>query len=291
MYIPKEMKIAISGSSGFIGRHLARYFSDSGMDIVPLSHPLLQKATDEELREVLEGCDVVINLAGASINQRWTEQAKHRIMDSRIAVTRRLVVAVNALDRKPELFISASAVGIYPSDGIYNEGSAAEGDGFLANVCRQWEEEAQKLSTDVRLAITRFGVVLASDGGALPLMLLPFRLFAGGKIASGKQGFSWIHIDDVVQAMLFVIDHKALSGVINFVSPQPVSNAVFTEAASMALSRPAWFTVPRFVFRLLYGEGEVFVTEGQRVFPTRLLSAGYSFRYSDIRMALQSLIV
>lgn len=285
------MKIAISGSSGFIGRHLTRCFSDRGVEVVSLSHGLLQKATDQELQQTLEGCDVVINLAGASINQRWTTSAKHHIMDSRITVTRRLVSAVNALGRKPELFVSASAVGVYPSDGIYNESSAAEGVGFLAEVCHEWEEEAQKLSADIRLAITRFGVVLASDGGALPLMLFPFRLFAGGKIASGKQGFSWIHIEDVEQAMLFVINHKELSGVINFVSPEPVSNAVFTEAASMALDRPAWFTVPRFVFRLLYGEGEAFVTEGQRVFPARLLSAGYSFLYPDIRVALQSLVV
>ncbi|WP_455628707.1 TIGR01777 family oxidoreductase [Parabacteroides chinchillae] len=285
------MKIAISGSSGFIGKHLGAFFSGQGDTVVPLKHAYFKMSSDDVLKDALSGCDVVINLAGATINQRWTKVAKRKIMNSRVQTTRRLVSIVNDMPLKPSLFISISAVGIYPSDGIYNESSSQEGSGFLADVCKKWEEEAQKLSTDIRLVIARLGVVLASDGGALPFMLLPFRFFAGGKIASGKQGFSWIHIEDLMSAMQFVITHKELSGIINFVSPQPVTNRVFTEAAAAALHRPAWCVFPKFVFRLLYGEGEVLATEGQKAFPARLQSAGYAFLYPDIRIALQSLVV
>lgn len=285
------MVIAISGSSGFIGKHLTEFFLAKGDTVVALRHSYFRNVSDEKLRKTLYGCDVVINLAGVTINQRWTAAAKRNILDSRISATRRLVSIINAMPGKPALLISASAVGIYPSSGIYSETTVAEGKGFLADVCRQWEDEAQKVSADVRLVITRFGVVLASDGGALPKMLLPFRWYAGGKIASGKQGFSWIHIEDVMHAMHFVIHHPEVSGVVNFTSPQPVVNETFAKAASEALHRPVWLTIPGFVFRWLYGEGEVLLTQGQQAYPARLLSAGYVFLYPDIRVALQSLVV
>lgn len=289
--IKKEMKIAISGNSGFIGQHLAEFLIVEGNTIVPLKHSMFRSRSDEKLREALKGCDVVINLAGATINQRWTGKAKRKIMNSRIFTTRRLVSIINELQVKPELFISASAVGIYPDNGIYSESSTSEGTGFLADVCSHWEDEAQKLSRDVRLAITRFGVVLAKDGGALPKMLLPFRFFVGGKIASGKQGFSWIHIEDVLHAIQFIIEHKEISGVINMVAPQPLTNRAFTKATSEVMNRPAWFTIPRKIFQYLYGEGEVLLTKGQQAYPARLLSAGYVFRYSDIRIALYSFMM
>ena len=192
---------------------------------------------------------------------------------------------------KPQLFISASAVGIYPDEGIYSETSTSEGTGFLADVCIHWEEEAQKLSRDVRLVIARFGVVLSKDGGALPKMLLPFRFFVGGKIASGKQGFSWIHIDDVLYALQFIIDHDELSGVINLVAPQPLTNRAFAKATAEVMHRPAWLTIPGKIFHYLYGEGEELLTKGQQAYPARLLSAGYVFRYSDIRLALYSFMM
>ena len=192
---------------------------------------------------------------------------------------------------KPKLFISASAVGIYPDKGIYSETSTSEGTGFLADVCIRWEEEAQKLSRDIRLVVARLGVVLSKDGGALPKMLLPFRFFVGGKIASGKQGFSWIHIEDVLNAIQFIIEHEDLSGVVNLVSPQPLTNRAFTRATADVLHRPAWLTIPGKVFRYLYGEGEELLTKGQQAYPARLLSAGYVFRYSDIRLALYSFLM
>ena len=192
---------------------------------------------------------------------------------------------------KPSVFISASAVGIYPDTGIYTENNSSEGQGFLAEVCTRWEEEAQRVSTDVRLVITRFGVVLGTDGGALPMMLLPFRFFVGGRMASGEQGFSWIHIEDLVQAMQFVLSHPELSGPINFVSPYPVVNRTFVQEVSEVMHRPAYFPVPAFVFRLLYGEGEVMMTKGQQAYPARLMSAGYTFRYPELRLALRNFLL
>lgn len=285
------MKIAISGSSGFVGKHLTTFFRGKGDEVIPLSHSFFSAKTNEDLQTVLSGCDVVINLAGASINQRWTASAKQKIADSRIQVTRRLVSVINAMPGKPSLFISASAVGIYPDEGIYTENNSSEGHSFLAKVCALWEDEAQRLTTDVRLVITRFGIVLAMDGGALPKMLLPFRLFIGGRMASGQQGFSWIHIEDLMYAMQFIIDHPELSGPVNFVSPQPVNNQSFVEEVSVMMHRPAWFPVPAFVFRLLYGEGEIMMTKGQQAYPARLMSAGYTFRYPDLRLALRSFLI
>lgn len=282
------MTIAISGNSGFIGQHLTEFLSAGGSTIVPLEHSMFRSRSNGKLREALNGCDVVINLAGATINQRWTDKAKRKIMNSRVYTTRRLVSIINEMPVKPELFISASAVGIYPDEGIYSESSTSEGTGFLAEVCSHWEDEAQKLSRDVRLVITRFGVVLSKDGGALPKMLLPFRFFLGGKIASGKQGFSWIHIQDVLHAFQFIIDHKELSGIINLVAPQPLTNRAFTNATAEVMHRPAWLTIPGRIFRYLYGEGGELLTKGQQAYPARLLSAGYVFRYSDIRLALHS---
>ena len=285
------MKIAISGNSGFIGRHLTDFFSGRGDIVVPLKHSMFRLRTNEKLKEALSGCDVVINLAGTTINQRWTGRAKRKIKNSRVYTTRRLVSIINEMPVKPQLFISASAVGIYPNEGIYSETSTSEGTGFLADVCIHWEEEAQKLSRDVRLVIARFGVVLSKDGGALPKMLLPFRFFVGGKIASGKQGFSWIHIDDVLYALQFIIDHDELSGVINLVAPQPLTNRAFAKATAEVMHRPAWLTIPRKIFHYLYGEGEELLTKGQQAYPARLLSAGYVFRYSDIRLALYSFMM
>lgn len=285
------MIIAISGNSGFIGQHLTEFLSAGGNIVVPLEHSMFRSTSNDKLKKALNGCDVVINLAGVTINQRWTDKAKRKIMNSRVYTTRRLVSIINEMPVKPGLFISASAVGIYPDNGIYSESSASEGTGFLSEVCSHWEDEAQKLSRDVRLVITRFGVVMSNDGGALPKMLLPFRFYLGGKIASGEQGFSWIHIKDVMHAIAFIIEREDLSGIVNMVAPQPLTNRAFTQAVADVLHRPAWLTIPPRIFYYLYGEGEELFTKGQQAYPARLLSAGYVFRYTDIRVALYSLMM
>lgn len=159
------MRIAISGNSGFIGQHLTEFLSVGGDVVVPLKHAMFRSRSDEKLKQALTGCDVVINLAGATINQRWTRKAKRKIMNSRIYTTRRLVSIINEMEVKPEVFISASAVGIYPDNGIYSESSTSVGTGFLSEVCIRWEDEAQKLSRDIRLVVARFGVVLSRMEG------------------------------------------------------------------------------------------------------------------------------
>ena len=285
------MKIAISGSSGFIGKHLVHFFEEKGYAVVSLTHSMFSHTDSMLLNNALQGCDVVINLAGAPINQRWTAAAKAEILNSRVSATRVLVSVINEMEKKPALFISTSAIGIYPDEGVYSESAASVGMTFLAEVCTRWEDEAQRVSPDVRLAITRFGIVLAKDGGVLSKMIQPFHWFVGGKIGTGEQPFCWIHIEDLMQIMQFIITHDEISGVINLVAPNTVTNETFTEEFAAVMHRPSWLTVPSFVLQLLYGEGKLVAISGQQAYPSRLLTAGYTFRYPDIRQALRNLFL
>lgn len=255
-----------------------------------MEHSSFNKASDEELCQILSDCKVIINLAGATINRRWTEKAKWEIMHSRIDFTHRLVSVINQMPVKPLLFISTSAVGIYPSQGVHDEDSPVKGSGFLYEVCSRWEEEAKLISTNTRLVIMRLGLVLSNDGGVLPRIVLPFRFFAGAKTGTGKQGLSWIHIEDVAHAIEFMITNRELTGVVNLVSPQPTTHDELIKTLSEVLKRPAWLTVPDFILSLLYGEGKELAIDGQQVYPTRLLSADYVFNYSDLKLALQQLL-
>lgn len=284
------MKIAISGSTGFIGKYLVKSFTSRGMTVIPLLHYMFLSSSSSALKKALCGCDMVINLAGTPIACRWNKENKERILQSRVNTTRKLVDAINSLEEKPYLFISVSAVGIYPSYGIYTEKSLDRDEGFLGTVCHRWENEAKKISPETRLVISRLGVVLGPDGGSLPQLLKPFKYYIGGKIASGKQGFSWIHIEDLACAMCFIMHNPEMSGVINLVAPQPITNREFAQEAAESLHRPCWLTVPALLFKLLYGEGHVVITSGQHVFPLRLLTAGYDFRYPTIKKALSDLV-
>lgn len=284
------MKVAISGSTGFIGKHLSEFLRTKGAGVVSLKHSLFDTADAGALYKALEGCDVVVNLAGAPINQRWTDASKKEIICSRLNATNRLVEVMNGMEVKPKTFVSISAVGIYPSKVICTEEHGEYGTTFLSDVCIQWELAAQKISRDVRLVIPRFGVVLGNDGGALPKMLLPFKLFLGGRIASGNQGFSWIHINDLLAALYLIMQDSRLSGVFNFTAPQLLTNRDFAYLAARELHRPNWLHLPEFVFRMLYGEGHIVVTDGQQVYPDRLLNEGYRFKYDKLYLALQSLI-
>lgn len=284
------MNIAVSGSSGFIGTHLDSFLKEKGFRMVPLKRSYFTAPDTLTLEEALKDCDVVINLAGATINHRWTEAYKKEIMDSRVNTTRKLTEAINRMKDKPSVLVSVSAVGIYLSEGVYTEKQAVYGTDFLAEVCKNWEQEARQVSPDVRLIIPRFGVVLASDGGALPQMLLPFRLFAGGRVGNGRQGFSWIHIDDLLNAIYFLIEHPMLSGVFNFTAPQILTNSDFAEIAAKELHRPDWIPVPAFVFDILYGEGSSFITGGQQAYPERLLKNGFVFKYGELHDALRNLL-
>ena len=281
------MNIAISGASGFIGKHLTSSLSGTGHTIVPLNRSFFQEKNFDQLIQTLSRCDVVINLAGAPINKRWSTSYKQELQDSRIQVTRSITKALNTLPRKPGLMISASAAGYYPTEGTSDEYTVRRGNGFLPELCEAWEREARHCPPETRLVITRFGVVLSPDGGAMRQILLPLKMKVAAVIAPGTQPFPWISVNDLCRAMAFIIGNKSIEGVINLVSPGRLTQHAFTRAVAKA--RHAWTTVtiPRFCFRVLYGEVATFLTTGQDVKPTRLLESGFHFTDATIEQFLR----
>jgi uncharacterized protein (TIGR01777 family) len=284
------MKIAITGASGFIGKHLSERLTAAGHQVAPISLRNGVSSAD------LSGCDAVIHLSGEPVAQRWTAAARKRILDSRVNGTRLLVEAIGALDHKPSVLISASAVGIYGSrsgaekDEILTESSASATD-FLGHAATAWEREAfaaEKLA--IRVACLRFGVVLGQGGGALDRLLVPFKLGIGGRLGTGEQWMSWIELDDLCSLILFVLDHSEIAGPVNATAPQPVTNAEFTRALASAIHRPAIFPVPAFALKLLFGEMSQVLLEGQRVYPEVALKAGFRFKYPEIGPALQAIL-
>ncbi|MGV8112673.1 MAG: TIGR01777 family oxidoreductase [Lentimicrobium sp.] len=282
------MNILISGSTGLTGRRLRAALEERGHTVTAAGRA--DFAGDPALlKEKVEQTAAVIHLAGAPIVARWSKAYKQEILDSRVFTTRKLVEAVNLAERKPELFISASAVGIYSDEGVNTEEHASYAEGFLADVCRQWEGEAAQLNPVTGLAVFRLGVVLAKEGGALPKMLTPFRLGLGGPIAGGRQGFSWIHIDDLVGAFMFVLDRR-LTGTFNLTAPGVTDNQGYTSALGRVLRRPVFIPVPALALRLLFGEGASALTTGQKAVPERLLKVGFTFRFPEVEGALRDLL-
>jgi uncharacterized protein (TIGR01777 family) len=238
----------------------------------------------------LAGCDAVVNLAGENIAQRWTTAAKRRIRESRVNGTRALVAAMR--DSPPKVLVSASAVGYYGSRGdeILTERSEAGGD-FLAQVCLEWEREAREAEKlGVRVALLRFGMVLGGEGGALPRMLPPFKLGMGGRLGSGSQWMSWIHIADLCDLILFALRESAVSGALNAASPNPVTNADFTRVLASVLHRPALLSVPAFALKGMLGEMAQVLLASQRAVPDRALRAGFVFQHPEIGSALRNLL-
>lgn len=275
--------IAISGASGFIGTYLTSYFENMGYTIIPLPRKILNDKNNEQLANILEKANIVINLAGETINHRWSKSYKEKLYHSRIDTTRRITEAISLNKQKPELFISASAVGYYPSEGCYDEYTSKIGKGFLAQLCEQWEQEAQNISNDTRLAITRFGVVLSKKDGAFQQMTLASRLFKVSTIIGpGSQPFPWIDIEDLANAMNLIINDSSLKGAINFVSPKKIDNKEFTK--TIAKYYKSWFTIkiPKTLFRIVLGESSTFMTEGQCVYPAKLTNAGFRYKSPTI---------
>ena len=277
------MRIAISGASGYIGQHLSSFLEGKGYDVIPLGRDLFKEDCFDELCRCVESCEVVINLAGASINKRWTEAYKQELYDSRIYVTRQLVHAINTRRVKPELFISASAVGYYPAFGEYDEYHDYRGMDFLARLCGAWEEEASACSSDVRLVITRLGVVLSEDGGALKEMLRLQRLSrVSVVVGSGQQRFPWISLFDLCRSFGYIIRNRQMRGVVNLVSPDLITQKQLAHTLARA-DKIRWIIpLPEFFFRLKFGEGASFVTKGQTVHPTKLLESGCKYVYPTI---------
>ena len=283
------MQIAISGSTGFIGSHLSVYLNQSGHQIIPLKRDIFQEGMLPRLMETINGCDIVINLAGAPINHRWSKKYKKILYDSRMIPTQMLVTAMNSVKQPPQLFISTSAVGYYPSEGCYDEYSKQHGSGFLAELCQHWEEEAYKIPPSVRLVINRFGVVLSPDGGALKPYLCMSKMKVSTILGNGTQAFSWIALQDLLRAISFIIEKPSLQGIFNFVAPQVVSNTEFTNAIARHYHTSLTLKVPQTLLHLLYGEASGFLTNNSCIRPTRLSESGFDFQYKNLNQFLESL--
>ena len=278
------MKIAITGGSGFVGRALTERLRAAGHSVTAVS------LRTQPGPDAFAGPQAVVHLAGEPVAQRWTAAARERIRNSRIEGTRSLVAAL--CQQPPAVLVSASAVGYYGSRGdeILTEDSPPASD-FLGQIALGWEREARAAEQfGVRVVTPRIGVVLGRGGGALWKMLLPFRLGVGGRLGSGKQWMSWIHLDDLVSLIEFAIATPTLSGPVNAVAPSPVTNVDFTRELAAALHRPAIFPVPALALKMLFGEMSQVILGGQRVIPQAALRAGFQFRYAEIGEALRQIL-
>ncbi len=299
----KNQSILITGASGLIGSALTSAFQADGHKVVQAVRDQV-KNPEQEIRwsvaqneidqQSLEGIDAVVHLAGASIaGKRWTESYKKQILESRTKGTRLISEAIAKMERKPRAFICASAIGYYGDRGTAElDESSAPGEDFLAEVCLQWERACLPAKeAGIRTVNTRFGVVLSPKGGALKSMLFPFKMGVGGVIGDGKQIMSWIALDDVVAAIKFLLAEDSLSGPVNLVSPQPVSNREFTKTLGKVLGRPTILPMPAFAARLAFGEmADALLLSSTRVVPERLASANFGFHYPQLEPALRHLL-
>ena len=293
-------RILVSGSSGLIGTALLPALQSSGYEAVCLVRGTTSgqgqvgwNPAQPLAPESVSGFDAVVHLAGESIAGRWTEAKKRRIRESRVQGTRKLADALAAAPQPPQLLISASAIGYYGDRGeeTLHEDSAS-GDGFLPEVCREWEVAAEAAAkAGIRTVQMRFGVVLSRSGGALQKMLPPFRMGVGGNIGNGRQWMSWVDIGDLVGAILHVIRADMLQGPVNVVAPNPVLNAEFTKTLASVLSRPAILPMPAFAARLVFGQmGDELLLASQRVEPAKLMASGYSFQKPQLRKSLEEIL-
>ncbi len=298
------MRIVLSGATGFLGQHLVKRLCADSHSIALLARKpvtglpatvetyLWNPPKAEAPPQAFDGADAVIHLAGATVNQRWTKESKELLRSSRIDSTRSLVQSFSTLSRRPSLFLSASATGFYGERGdeVLTESSAA-GDNFLATLSVDWEKEANLArALGMRVQLLRTGVVLGLKGGALPSMLPVFRLGIGGKLGSGQQWMSWIHVEDWVGSVLKLLNEELPSGPYNLTAPEPSRNEEFTRLLGKVLHRPAFLPVPEFALKLLFGEMSTVILGSQRVIPEALLKSGYEFRYPALESGLRSLL-
>ncbi len=304
MYNIDGMRILVSGATGLIGSALLPPLKSNGAVVTQLARKGAPYAADgaqklswdpmQELSpEAISGFDAVIHLAGESIVGRWTDAKKRNIRDSRVRGTKNLAQALARAKQKPQVFISASAIGYYGDRGdeLLSEQSTA-GRGFLSEVCEEWEASAKPaIDAGIRTVLMRTGIVLSAQGGALGKMLTPFKLGAGGRIGSGRQWMSWIDIQDMVGAIHFMLQNVNSIGPVNMVAPNPVTNAEFTKTLAAVLSRPAIFPVPAFAVKLAFGEmGETALLGSQRVEPRVLMTCGYPFQFSELQASLEHIL-
>jgi uncharacterized protein len=301
------MKIVIAGGSGFLGRALSDALRTAGHELTVLSRrrpptgvvtspavvPWTPDGSAGGWASVIEGADLVVNLAGESIAAgRWSPARKKAILESRVLATRSLVAAMDATTRPPLALVSASAQGYYGDRGDAEvTESAPAGSDFLANVCARWEAEAARAERSSRVVLLRTGIVLSGREGALPRMVLPFRAFAGGPVGSGRQYMAWIHWRDWVDLVVWAIGNEKLAGAINLSAPQPLRNADFAASIGRALNRPSWLPAPAFALKAALGEmAEALLLTSIRMLPARALQLGFRFRFETVDEALRDLL-
>ena len=301
------MQVIIAGGSGLIGRALTQHLCAQGHTVVILSRQPMKApelpaganvaywdgSSSEGWEELVEDSQAVVNLAGENIaSRRWSYPQKRRLRDSRIQSTSGIVSAIRAAARKPAVLLQASAVGYYgDTDDTEADEQHGPGSDFLADLCQEWELATGALEdTSTRRVLLRLGLSLSADGGVLPRVALPFRFFAGGALGSGRQWVPWIHIEDTVRALEFLLTHDKISGPVNVCGPVPVQFGAFAHAVGRALRRPALFRVPPWALRLGMGEMADIVLHGQRALPGRLSDAGFEFRYHTVQDALNDIL-
>ena len=283
----KNKTILIAGAGGFLGRSAAEQFKKHRLLLAGKQDFSLD---DETFVKKYEGAEVIMNFAGVPVIRRWSKRNKKAILQSRIATTKKLGLIISQGKPLERHYIAVSAIGIYPDEGIHTEKSTGRSNSFLRDVVDRWEGEALDLRrSDCPVCILRTGVVLGKNGGMMKKILPVFKLGLGGKIGSGKQAFSWIHIKDLSRALEFVIGRKR-SGIYNLVSPGNCTNAEFTKEFAWALHRPALFFVPGWTLRIFYGRAAEILLGGPKVIPERLISEGFEFRFKDIGSALQDIV-
>ena len=297
------MRIAIIGGRGMIGSSLAEECDAAGHEVTVLSRKipgnpaeasgsirLWDGRNSEILADLLQNMDAVVNLAGESIGKsRWTEQRKANLLTSRLEPAEALTAAIERMKNPPGVLIQASAVGYYGSGNEPVNEENPGGADFLAKLCAYWEEATLQIVHRIRRVVIRSGLVLNANQGILPQMALPFKLFVGGPLGSGRQWISWIHQQDEVRAIRFLLEHPHTTGIYNLTSPYPVTNADFGKTLAGVLHRPYWIPVPGLAIKTVLGEMSQLILEGQRVYPTRMQEAGFEFKYPSLEDALQDL--
>lgn len=295
------MKVLITGASGLIGKALQRSFAEKGYEMLLASRSEAKDEqhiqwnaetgfAEEDLKR-LEGLDAVIHLAGEGIaGLRWTEDKKKAIRDSRVFGTRTMIEAFAKLEKKPKTFIAGSAIGFYGdrADEEMTEASSA-GKTFLSDVCKEWEAESRRAEDlGIRTVLLRTGIVLSKDGGALATMLTPFKFGVGGVIGDGKQWMSWISLDDAVGVSNFALENENVRGAVNNVAPNPATNEEFTKTLGEVLYRPTFLPLPEFAVHMVFGEmGDALLLDSTKVIPKRLKDAGYEFKFTELKAALE----
>ncbi|MYL51029.1 TIGR01777 family protein [Halobacillus litoralis] len=299
------MKIAITGGTGFVGTQLKEKFVQEGHDVYILTRSPKKYNDTEQVTYVgwlkeefhpeqeLPALDAIVNLAGESLNSgRWTEERKQSILESRIKSTEGVLDLVDALPEKPEVLVNASAVGYYGQSKTktFTEETTEPGNDFLANVVEEWETRAsQAAEKGIRTVYVRFGIILGEEG-ALPKMILPYKMMIGGKLGSGEQWMSWIHIDDVVGLVHFAIENKDIHGPLNGTAPNPKRNKDFGQTLGEVLNRPHWIPAPAFALKAALGDMSTLLLDGQCVIPKKAMASGYTFHYPELQPALSSIL-